>query len=51
MILMLMSYVAQRTGTFTIEDKIKLLEFISFVAQNPDVSSKEIVTTYMRRLT
>lgn len=50
MLLMLMSYVAQRAGTFTIEDKIKLLEFISFVAQNPDVSSKQIVTTYMRRL-
>lgn len=51
MLMLLMSYVIKRAGTFTIEEKTKLLEFISFVAQNPDVSSKEILTTYTQRLT
>jgi hypothetical protein len=50
-LLMLLSYVASRTGTFTTEDKVRLLEFISHVAQNPDANSKDLLQTYMQRLT
>jgi hypothetical protein len=51
MLLMLLSYVASRVGKFTPEDKVHLLEFISYVAQNPEANSKDLLTTYMRRLT
>jgi len=34
-LLMLLSYVMRRAGTFTMEDKVRMLEFISKMAQNP----------------
>jgi len=34
--MMLMAYVMRRAGTFTMEDKVRMLEFISRMAQNPD---------------
>lgn len=51
LLLVLLCYVAKRAGTFSIEDKVRLLEFISYVAQNPDANSEEILRTYMQRLT
>lgn len=51
MLLMLLSYVASRAGTFTTEDKVQLLEFISYVAQNPEANSKDLLRTYTQRLT
>jgi len=35
-LMMLFSYVLRRTGTFTMEEKVRMLEFISKMAQNPD---------------
>jgi len=34
-LLMLLSYVMRRVGTFTMEDKVRMLEFVSKMAQNP----------------
>jgi hypothetical protein len=36
MLMMLLSYVMRRAGTFTMEEKIKMLEFINYMAINPD---------------
>ena len=35
-LMMLLAYVMRRAGTFTMEEKVKMLEFISGMAQNPD---------------
>ena len=35
-LMMLMAYVMRRAGTFTMEEKVKMLEFIGSMAQNPD---------------
>ena len=35
-LMMLMAYVMRRPGTFTMEEKVKMLEFIGNMAQNPD---------------
>lgn len=32
---MLLAYVMRRAGTFTMEDKVKMLEFVSKMAQDP----------------
>ena len=32
----LLAYVMRRAGTFTMEQKVRMLEFISTMAQNPD---------------
>jgi hypothetical protein len=34
-LLMLLAYVMRRAGTFTMEDKVKMLEFVSKMAQDP----------------
>jgi len=34
--MMLLAYVIHRAGTFTMEEKVKMLEFVSVMAQNPD---------------
>jgi len=36
LLLMLLSYVMRRTGTFTMEEKVKLLEFIGLIARSPE---------------
>jgi hypothetical protein len=50
-LLLLMSYVIKKAGTFSMKEKIKMIEFISHVAQNPDANSKDLLQTYMQRLT
>jgi len=35
-LMMLMAHVMRRPGTFTMEEKVKMLEFIGNMAQNPD---------------
>jgi len=34
--MMLLAHVMRRAGTFTMEEKVKMLEFIGIMAQNPD---------------
>jgi hypothetical protein len=35
-LMMLLAHVMRRTGTFTMEEKVRMLEFISGMAQNPN---------------
>jgi len=35
-LMMLLSYVMRRTGTFTMEEKVKMLEFIGSIARSPE---------------
>ena len=35
-LMMLLAHVMRRAGTFTMEEKVKMLEFISGMAQNPN---------------
>ena len=35
-LMMLLAYVMRRAGTFTMEEKVRMLEFIGGMAQNPD---------------
>lgn len=35
---MLSAYVMRRVGTFSLEEKVKMIEFISFMAVNPHQS-------------
>ena len=34
LLLMLLAYVIRRSGTFSLEEKIKMIDFISYVAKN-----------------
>ena len=36
MLLMFLSYVMRRTGTFSMEDKVKMIEFLTHMALNPN---------------
>ena len=36
LLLMFLAYVMRRAGTFSMEEKVRMLEFISGMAQNPD---------------
>lgn len=36
LLLMFLAYVMRRAGTFTLEDKVKMVEFLAHMAQNPD---------------
>jgi hypothetical protein len=36
MLLMFLSYVLRRAGTFSMEDKVKMIEFLSYMALNPN---------------
>jgi len=36
LLLMFMAYVMRGAGTFSLEDKVKMIEFLSHMAQNPD---------------
>ena len=56
LLLLLASYVMRRAGTFSFEEKVKMLEFLSRVACNPDDSknlkgllSVKTNPTYTRR--
>jgi len=35
-LMMLVSYVIRRTGTLTMNEKIKIIEFLSYMALNPN---------------
>ena len=35
-LLMFLSYVMRRTGTFSLEEKVKMIEFLSYMATNPN---------------
>jgi hypothetical protein len=35
-LLVFMAYVMRRAGTFSLEDKVKMVEFLAHMAQNPD---------------
>ena len=35
-LMMLLVYVMRRAGTFTMEEKVKMLEFVGHMASNPD---------------
>ena len=35
-VMMLMAYVMRRAGTFTMEEKVKMLEFIGTIARSPE---------------
>jgi hypothetical protein len=36
LLLVFMAYVMRRAGTFSMEDKVKMIEFLAYMAQNPD---------------
>lgn len=36
-LMMLMSYVMRRVGTFSMEEKVRMLEFINTMALNPEI--------------
>jgi hypothetical protein len=50
---MLLLYVIRRAGTFTMEEKVRLIEFVAHLAQNPDadINLSQIQETSIRRLT
>ena len=35
-LMMFVSYVIRRTGTFSMEEKVKMIEFLSYMAAHPD---------------
>ena len=35
-LLMFLSYVLRRAGTFSVEEKVKMIEFLSYMALNPN---------------
>lgn len=37
LLLMLLAYVIRRAGTFSLEEKMKMIDFISYVAKNSHV--------------
>ena len=38
---MFMAYVMRRAGTFTMNEKIKMIDFLSYMAVNPDTRIEE----------
>jgi hypothetical protein len=52
-LMMLLLYVIRRAGTFTMEEKVRLIEFVAHLAQNPDadINLSQIQETSIRRLT
>jgi len=40
---MFMAYVMRRAGTFSLEDKVKMIEFLAHMAQNPDTRILNII--------
>jgi len=35
---MFLAYVMRRAGTFSMEEKVKMIEFLSYMALNPNIS-------------
>jgi len=35
-LMMLLLYVMRRAGTFTMEEKVRMIEFVSYMAENPN---------------
>ena len=35
-LMMFVSYVIRRTGTFSMEEKVRMIEFLGYMAANPD---------------
>jgi hypothetical protein len=46
-LMMLMAYVMRRAGTFTMNEKIRMIEYVSYMALNPNTvmhpSSLEVI--------
>jgi len=42
-LLVFMAYVMRRAGTFSLEDKVKMIEFLAHMAQNPDTRILNII--------
>ena len=40
-LMMFLAYVMRRAGTFSMEDKVKMIEFLSYMAANPDSRIEE----------
>ena len=40
-LMMFMAYVMRRAGTFTMNEKIKMIDFLSYMAVNPDSRIEE----------
>jgi hypothetical protein len=39
LLLMLSAYVIRRAGTFTLEEKMKMFDFIGYIAKNSNISN------------
>jgi hypothetical protein len=39
LLLMLLTYVMRRAGTFTLEEKMKMIDFIGYIAKNSNISN------------
>jgi hypothetical protein len=46
-LLMLSAYVMRRVGTFSLEEKVKMIEFLGYMAVNPD----EVSIIHLKSLT
>ena len=42
-LLVFMAYVMRRAGIFSLEDKVKMVEFLAHMAQNPDTRILNII--------
>ena len=40
-LMMFLAYLLRRAGTFSIEEKVKMIEFLSYMAANPDSRIEE----------
>ena len=39
LLLMLLAYVIRRAGTFTLEEKMKMIDFIGYIAKNSNIGN------------
>ena len=46
LLLMFMAYVMRGAGTFSLEDKVKMIEFLSHMALNPDTHDHFFTISY-----
>lgn len=45
-LLQFLAYVMKRAGTFTLEEKVRMIECISHIAANPSIDLKKYVRLY-----
>jgi len=45
LLLMLLAYVIRRAGTFSLEEKMKMIDFISYVAKNSHIGDSSSCQT------